>query len=148
MIDIIIASYDEPKATLRAVNSFLNQKIKEDFRITVTDPFSEVESFLKKKIKDKRFAFFLDPGEGKNYALTLLFQEYWSSKKDDILILTDGDVYVSDNTIKEIANIFRKDPLVGFVSGKVVPVEKKTDKYGFWANLLFDGINRVRKKPS
>ena len=77
MIDIIITSYNEPKATLRAVNTFLNQEIKKDFRITVVDPFPEVEEFLKKNIKDKRFNFFLDPGEGKSYALNILFQELY-----------------------------------------------------------------------
>ena len=61
MIDIIITSYKEPKSTLRAVNAFLKQNIKEEFRITVVDPFPEVEKFLKKNIKNKHFKFFLDP---------------------------------------------------------------------------------------
>ena len=39
MIDVIITSYNEPKATLRAVNVFLKQKQVKDFRITVVDPF-------------------------------------------------------------------------------------------------------------
>ena len=75
MIDIIITSYNEPKATLRAVNTFLNQDIKEKFRIIVVDPFPEVEEFLRKHIKSHNFNFFLDPGEGKSYALNLLLQE-------------------------------------------------------------------------
>src|SRR3989344_5675141 len=82
MIDIIITSYNEPQATLRAVNAFLMQKSKEKIRITVIDPFPEVEKFLKKNIKDKRFTFYPDPGEGKSYALNLVFQEYASSNKD------------------------------------------------------------------
>ena len=63
MINIIITSYNEPKATLRAINSFLKQEIKQDFRVIVSDPFSEVKEFLKKNIKDKRVGFFLDPDE-------------------------------------------------------------------------------------
>ena len=74
MIDIIITSYNEPKATLKAVNAFLNQKIKEEFRIKVVDPFAEVQEFLEKNIKDEHFVFYPDPGEGKSYALNLLFQ--------------------------------------------------------------------------
>ena len=129
MIDIIITSYNEPNATLRAVNSFLHQKIKGDFRITVVDPFPKVGEFLKKKIKSKNFTFFLDPGEGKSYALNLLFQEYASKDNNDIFILTDGDVYVSENSVKEIEKAF-DSPEIGCVTGKPVPLDSRKDKYG------------------
>jgi len=147
MIDVIITSYNEPKATLRAVKIFLNQKTKEDLRVTVVDPFQEVENFLKKEIKDKRFTFFLDPGEGKSYALNLLFQEYASSNENDFFILTDGDVYVSDNTIKEISSAF-KDKKIGCVTGKPVSLDTRNKKYGYWSQLLFSGIDKVRKRLS
>jgi len=147
MIDIIIASYKEPKATLRAVNVFLKQKMKKDLRITVVDPFPEVEEFLRKKIKDKRFNFFLDPGEGKSYALNLLFQELGSDNKEDLFILTDGDVYVSDNALDEILKAF-KDKEIGCVTGKPVSIDSRDLKYGYWSHLLFDGIDKVRKKLS
>jgi predicted phosphatase len=55
MIDIIITSYNEPKSTLRAVKAFLNQKIKQKFRITVVDPFPEVGEFLEKNITLPKF---------------------------------------------------------------------------------------------
>jgi len=147
MIDIIIASYNEPKSTLRAVNSFLNQKIKEDFRITVVDPFLEVGDFLKKNIKSKNFVFYHDPGEGKSYALNLLFQEYASSSEEDIFILTDGDVYVSENSVKVILQEF-KNKEIGCLTGKPVSVDSKDNKYGYWSHLLFDGIDKVRKRLS
>lgn len=146
MIDIIIASYKEPNSTLRAVKTFLDQKEK-DIRVIVVDPFPEVEDFLRKKIKDKRFHFFLDPGEGKSYALNLLFQEYGSSNKDDLFILTDGDVFVSKNTVKEIKKVF-EDKEIGCITGKPVSIDKRNNKYGYWANLLFDGIDKVRKDIS
>ena len=147
MIDVIITSYKEPKVTLKAVQTFLKQGLKKDFRITVVDPFPEIERFLKKKIKDKRFNFFLDPGEGKSYALNLLFQEYASDNKDDIFILTDGDVYVSDNAIEEIAKAFQ-DKEVGCITGKPVPLDSRNTKYGYWAHLFFSGIDRTRKELS
>lgn len=147
MIHIIITAYNEPKATLRAVNAFLKQKIKEEFKIIVVDPFPETEKFLKKEIKDKRVSFFLDPGEGKAYALNILFQELYSENKNDLFILSDGDVYVSENTFKEISDKF-KDEKVGCVTGKPVPVDKRNTKYGYWSNLLFEGIDKVRNKLS
>lgn len=147
MIDVIIASYNEPKSTLKAVNAFLNQNIKQELRVIVIDPFPEIERFLKKNINDKRFNFILDTGEGKNEALSMVFQEYYSDSKEDFFILSDGDVYVSENSINEIMKKF-KDSKVGFVSGKPVPVESRNVKYGYWANLLFSGIDKVRKKMS
>ena len=144
MIDIIITSYNEPQATLRAVNAFLMQKSKEKIRITVIDPFPEVEKFLKKNIKDKRFTFYPDPGEGKSYALNLVFQEYASSNKDDLFILTDGDVHVSQNALVEITNAF-KDNKVGCVTGRPISADNKESKYGYWSHLFFAGIDKARK---
>ena len=147
MIHIIITSYNEPKATVRAVRSFLNQKIQDDFEIIVVDPFPEVEKFLKKNIKNKKVKFFLDPGEGKSYALNILFQEYGSENKNDIFILTDGDVYISNNTVSEILNKF-KDPKIGCVTGRPVSIDSKETKYGYWSHLLFAGIDKTRRKLS
>jgi cellulose synthase/poly-beta-1,6-N-acetylglucosamine synthase-like glycosyltransferase len=146
MIDVIITSYKEPNSTLRAVNVFLKDKRK-DLRIIVVDPFLEVQKFLKSKIKDKRFFFFLDPGEGKSYALDLLFQEYSSENKKDIFILTDGDVYVSDNALNEIINAF-EDEKIGCVTGKPVSLDFRETKYGYWSHFLFSGIDKARTKLS
>ncbi|MFH1290731.1 MAG: glycosyltransferase [Nanoarchaeota archaeon] len=147
MIDVVIASYKEPKATLMAVNAFLKQKFKGNYMITVVDPFPEVEEFLKKNIKSKKYRFFLDPGEGKNYALSLIFQEYASGNKNDFFILSDGDVYVSENAVEELLKPF-SDPKVGFVTGKPTSVDPRQKKYGYWSHLLFDGVDKVRKKLS
>lgn len=147
MIDIIITSYKEPNATLRAIKAFLNQKIKEKFRIIVVDPFPEVEKFLKKNLKDSRIHFFLDPGEGKAYALNLVFQKYGSNNKNDIFILTDGDVFVSKNTIKEILDNF-KNPKIGCITGKPVSIDSKRRRYGYWSHVVLAGIDKVRKKLS
>jgi cellulose synthase/poly-beta-1,6-N-acetylglucosamine synthase-like glycosyltransferase len=147
MIDIIITSYNEPNSTLRAVNAFLKQNTKEDFRIIICDPFEEVRDFIKKEIKDKRVGFFLDPGEGKSYALNLLFEKLNSQNKEDIFLLTDGDVYVSGNAIEEISKAF-KDAEIGCVTGKPVSVDERNDKFGYWSHLLFSGIHKVRKKLS
>lgn len=144
MIDIIITSYKEPKSTLKAVKIILKQ-IGNNDRVTVVDPFPEVEEFLKNEINDKRFNFFLDPGEGKSYALNLLFQEMYSSNNEDIIILTDGDVYVSDNAVKEVVKKF-KDKKVGCVTGKPVSMDSREQKYGYWSKLLYAAIDKVRKR--
>lgn len=144
MIDVIITSYNEPKSTLRAVEIFLKQLGKND-RITVVDPFPEVEKFLKKRIKDKRLVFFLDPGEGKSYALNLLFSERYSENKNYIFILSDGDVYISENAVEELIKKF-KDKKTGCVTGKPISMDRRESKYGYWSKLLYVAIDRVRKR--
>lgn len=146
MIYIIITSYNEPKATLRAVKAFLEQDIKQEFRIIVCDPFLEVKEFLKQNLKDKRVGFFLDPGEGKSYALNLLFEKL-KGNKENIFIFTDGDVYVSDNAVAEILKQF-EDEEIGCVTGKPVSLDSRDTKFGYWSHLLFSAIHKVRKKLS
>jgi len=147
MIIIIITSYKEPKATIRAVKTFLNQNINEKFKIIVVDPFESSLKEIKSKIKNKKVEFFLDPGEGKSYALNILFQENFSDNLDDIFILTDGDVFVSKNTVSEITKCF-KNKKIGCVTGKPVSLDSRKTKYGYWSNILFKGIDNVRRKLS
>ena len=147
MITVILTSYNEPKATERAVNTLLKQAPKKDFKIIVVDPFPEVEQYLNKQIKDKRFEFFLDPGEGKAYALNLLLEMTYSKNKEDIYIFTDGDVYVSGNVIEEIKKSF-KDKKIGCVTGRPISIDPRGNKFGYWSRFLFAGIDKVRHKLS
>ena len=127
MIDVVITSYNEPKTTLRAVETFLRQSSRKDLRVTVVDPFPEVETFLRQHVSDERFNFYPDPGEGKSYALNLLFQELKSENSDGIFILTDGDVFVSDNAVKAIVAAF-EDKKVGCVTGRPVSIDNRSTK--------------------
>ncbi len=146
MINIIISSYGEPNATSKAIDCFLSQKTKEKFQITIIDPFPKTEEFLNKKYKNK-INFFLDPGEGKSYALNIFLERIFSKDKKDIIILSDGDVYVSENAIEEIIKSF-KDEKVGCISGKPTSLNSRKNKFGYWSHLLFDGIDKVRRRLS
>jgi len=144
MIHIIITSYGEPKSTAKAIIAFLSQNIKQDFKIIIADPFPETQVFLKKEFpKNKNIEFFLDPGEGKSYALNVLFEKIYSKNPDDIIILTDGDVYVSNNSVSLILNAF-KDKKIGCVTCKPVSLNPRNTKYGYWSHLLFGGVHKVR----
>jgi cellulose synthase/poly-beta-1,6-N-acetylglucosamine synthase-like glycosyltransferase len=143
LIEVIITSYNEPKATLRAVKVFLNQTSRKDIRVTVVDPFPEVEQYLNNNIKDPRYNFYPDPGEGKNFAFNLLFDEFHSKDPNDILIFTDGDVYVSENTIEEIMKKF-EDPKVGCVTGQPISVDSRKTRFGYWSKVLLSAIHKVR----
>ena len=142
MISIIITSFKEPLTIGKAIESFLNQNIKEKYDIIVSCPDEETAEVVKNySKKHKQVKLFKDPGKGKMLALNLLFKEI----KSDILILTDGDVYVSDNSVNEILDTF-KDTEVGCVTGQPVPVNDKKTRFGYWAHLLLYGAHKAREK--
>jgi len=170
MIHAIVTSYKEPKATVRAVKILLSQLGKAD-KLTVVDPFPEVEEYLMAKVKDERVDFFLDPGEGKGYALNLLFQERGTGKENDIWVLTDGDVFVSDNAVKAIkdgfkdkktlqknskfskrslkeSNIQTSHNKIGCVTGRPVALGKGDSKFEYWSWVAFQGIDKTRTRLS
>lgn len=147
MITVIVTSYNEPRSTLRAVKTLLQQRIKKDYKIIVVDPFPEVETLLNKELADKNVEFFLDPGEGKGYALNLLFQERSTGNPEDIFVLTDGDVYVSKDAINELIKPF-EDKTLGCTTGRPVPTDSTGTKYEYWSEIAFKRIHQVRKRLS
>ena len=148
MIHIIITSYNEPKATERAVKAFLEQEIPKPFKIIVADPFVEVKEFINEKFKhNKEVEFYLDPGEGKGIVLNMIFEEIYSEDKNNIIISTDGDVYVNNKAVKEILDSFN-DQEIGLVAGRPISINPRNNKYGYWSHLLLDEMNRTRKRLS
>lgn len=137
MISIIITSYNEPKTIGKAIKSFLNQNIKEEYEIIVSAPDKKTQEVAKKY---KKVKLFKDPGKGKSLALNLLLPKL----KGRIIILTDGDVYVSKNSVNEILKIF-EDKKVGAVSGRVIPQNKRNNLFGFWSHLLCHAAHKLRE---
>jgi cellulose synthase/poly-beta-1,6-N-acetylglucosamine synthase-like glycosyltransferase len=150
MLHIIITSYKEPEATIKAIKAFLQQKISTKYKIIVVDPFPGTANIIKEKFPKeygKKIEFFLDPGEGKSYALNLILEKMYSKNTNDIIILTDGDVFVSKNSVKAILNAF-KDKKAGCVTGKPVSLDPRKKMFGYWSHVVFAGVDRVRKKLS
>ena len=147
MINIIITSYGEPKATELAINSFLNQKIKQKYKIIVSDPFPETKWMLEEKFSNNtNIEYFEDEGKGKSYALNIILKKIYSKNKKDIFILTDGDVYVSENSVQEILEKF-KDEKVACVSGHPVSINDKNNLLGYWSHFLNDvGAHQISRK--
>ena len=142
MISIIINSFKESHLVGKAIESILNNKIKEKYELIVAAPDEETAEIIKKYArKYKQIKYFKDKGQGKVNALNQIFK----ITKGSILILTDGDVYVSDNAIEEILNEFR-DKKVGCVSGHPVSTNDKNKMLGYFSHLLFDaGAHNIRK---
>jgi len=140
MISILITSFKEPKSIGKAIESFLNQPIKEKFELIVSAPDKETQEVVKKySKKNKKVKLFKDPGKGKTYALNLLLPKL----RGRIIILSDGDVYVSDSSINELLKFF-EDEKVGCVTGKPVSLNSRKNIFGYWSHLLCYGAHRMR----
>jgi poly-beta-1,6-N-acetyl-D-glucosamine synthase len=143
MINIVITTYGELNSITQAVDAFLKQ-LPKNAKIVVVDPFEKTRKLIEEKYK-KKVEFFLDIGEGKSTALNLVLENYYSKDKDDIFIFSDGDVFVEENTIRELLDQF-KDKKIGLVCGHPVGLNKLDNMLGFWGNLAFSEMNKTRRE--
>jgi len=140
-VTVIITSFKEPKTIGNAIKATLNQQVDFPYEIIVSAPDNETLNVARKySLKNKKVKIFKDPGKGKSFALNLLFKKI----KTDVLILTDGDVFLNKIALKEIINLFN-NPKIGCVTGRPVPSEDRSTKYGYWANFLFDSAHKIRR---
>ena len=120
MIDVIITSFNEPKTIGNAIDSFLKQDLKEKYNIWVVAPDKETLEIAKSYSKNnENVKTFVDPGKGKSYAL----HEILPKLKGEIIVLSDGDVFVKKNSLKYLVKPF-EDKKVGCVTGRPVSCEK------------------------
>lgn len=138
MISIIITSYKEP-GLKRCIDSIINQKIKENYEILVVDPSKEAEK-LTKNYKKLKIKYIKDPSKGKSNALQFGIKR----ANGNIIISTDGDVFLGENSVNEFLKFFN-NPEVGCVSGRPIALNEKNSMLGFWSHLLLDaGAHKIR----
>jgi len=142
MISIIITSFNEPETIGKAIDSFLKQDIKEKYELLVVCPDEPTTKVIKKYTKKyPQIKHIQDEGKGKSYAINLLLPKL----KGEIIILTDGDVYVSENSVNEILKKF-EDEKVGCVSGQPLSQNSRENMLGYWSHLLCYAAHRLRKQ--
>src|SRR3989344_5624235 len=140
---IIITSFKEKKTIGRAIEAFLAQE-DEFNELIVSAPDDETLSEAKtyKKIS-KKLRIIKDEGKGKPAALNKVFK----IAKGDILILSDGDVFVSKDAVRKLKNKF-KDGTIGGVSGRVISTNNNEDMMGFWAHILTSAFDKKREREN
>ncbi|MDD5086262.1 MAG: glycosyltransferase [Candidatus Nanoarchaeia archaeon] len=135
MISIIITAYKEEKTIGKAIEAIRQSKIREKYEILVFAPDDETLNTAKKyKVKAVK-----DEGKGKPAALNLAFRK----AKGEILILTDGDVYLGKDAVNYMLEKF-SDKNVGVVSGRPVSTDSRQTMLGYWSHLLTDTAHRIR----
>ena len=144
MISIIITSFNEPGTIGRAITSFISQNIKQKYELIVSSPDKEtLNEALKYAYKNRNIKLIKDKGEGKPSALNLAFKK----AKGNILILTDGDVYAGENSVNLLLKHLENSK-VGAVTARVVSLNDRDTKYGYWAYLLTETFHRLRLTES
>ena len=139
MISILITSWKEPKTLEKAICALLPQ-MNEDDEMLVACPDEETANIVSLYSNNNRVVKCIrDEGRGKPAALNLLFKE----ARGDVLVLSDGDVYVGDNAVSELVKPF-SDPRVGAVSGHPISAEERDTMFGFWSHLLTDTAHSIR----
>ena len=143
MIDVVITSFKEPKTIGKAIEGFLNQDCKEEYIIWVVAPDKETLDVAKSYCKKyNNIKIFIDPGKGKGYALNKIIP----TLKGRILVLSDGDVFVENNSLKYLLEPFGNTK-VGCVTGRPVSSDSRDDMLGYWSHLLCDaGAHEARLK--
>jgi len=142
MISIIITAYKEPKTIGKAIEAILANNIPDKYELLVFAPDEQTLRVAEKyKKQNKNIKLIQDSGQGKPAALNLAFKK----AKGEILILTDGDVYINKQAIPLILEKF-KDPKIGAVSGRPISINSKKTMLGFWGYLLFDIAHKRRLK--
>jgi len=141
-LSIIITAWKEPKTIGKAIESFIKQDIKVAYELIAVCPDEETKEVINKyQKKYKQIKYFKDPGKGKPSALNIIFKKV----KGEILILSDGDVFVNDGCVNLFLKHF-KDKNVGAVCGHPVPTNSRNEKFGYWAHLLTSAVHRQRLK--
>ncbi len=121
----------------KAIKSFSSYKVP----IYIVTPNKDLE-LKNKSLEVKTIKIIQDKGKGKPQALNLAF----SKIKEEIIFLTDGDVYVSNNALKEITKLF--DSKTGLVTGKVISVNNRNSMLGFWSHFLVFAANSMREEKN
>lgn len=143
MISVIITTKKEPLTLPKAIEAiFINLRhlSEKDYEILVVGPDSQTEGIVKNYPSIK---FIKDAGLGKPAALNLALKQ----ARGEILILTDGDVYLKEDAIKKIMGHFNNQA-IGAITGRPVAINCHKNLFGYWAKFLTDAADWTRKKKA
>ncbi len=140
MITIVITAYREENTILRAVQAFVDQDLGQEWELLVVCPDDQTAAVVAPlAAHDTRVICMRDEGKGKPAALNVAFKAAHS----DIVILSDGDVYVAPGSVRALLAAF-EDPQVGIVSGRPVSISPRSTMLGYWSHLLVDAAHHQR----
>ncbi len=138
MISIIITTLREFKTLPKAIAAALNQRLKDDYEVLVIGPDEETARIVK-SFSSARVKYLKDQGHGKPAALNMGFKQ----AKGDILVLTDGDVWIKEDILNRLLKPFAGKG-IGAVSGRPISLNSRHDMFGFWSHFLTEAAHQWR----
>lgn len=144
-LTVVLTAFKEEKTVARAIRCICDPKYcgyKDKFQLITVIPDKETLEVAKKEIikfSNIEWIRLIDPGKGKPTALNLAFKKV----KGKIIILTDGDVYLGENSIKNLYDAF-KNPKVMGSTGRPISADKKNKFFGYLSHLLADAAHHKR----
>lgn len=141
MLSIIVTASHEENTVGRAINALVTQPLSGDWELIVVCPDETTAAVAEgMRARYPQVRCVRDQGKGKPAALNLALRE----AVGDLLVLTDGDVYVGEGAIPALLQPFA-DPRVGIVTGRPVSVSPRDTMLGYWSHLLVEaGAHRLR----
>jgi len=152
---VIITAWKEPETIKKAVKNIIDSKFNikfKDLELIITCPDEETwisALSVCKKYNFKNVIWCKDPQKGKPNALNIAFK----IAKNEIIILTDGEVFMEKNSIPLLLEHFN-DKKIGAVTGRPKSADTKNFYMGytghFYADVahhkrmrtMYDGINK------
>ncbi len=133
-LSIIVTAYREENSIGRAIESFACQALPDDYELLVVCPDEKTAAAVQRHVADnQRVRRLRDEGRGKPAALNLALD----AASGDIVILSDGDVYVGAGAVDALLEAF-EEAQVGIVSGRPVSTSPRATMLGYWSHLLVD----------
>lgn len=148
MISIIITSYKEEGLIGRAIEAFhkaLKSSGISEFEIIQISPDKETleagsEKAVDLRLNSNQYIQLQDPRKGKPHALNLALDK----ANGDIVIMSDGDVKVLENSLTELLKGFNDDEIFG-VCGQPIPTNEKDNFMGYLAHMLTSVADKKRR---
>jgi cellulose synthase/poly-beta-1,6-N-acetylglucosamine synthase-like glycosyltransferase len=153
-ISFIITAWKEHKTIGQAIESILLPEYNNlpsindkeiEFEIILVAPDDPTHDFARKKLEElkfdlKNYIALKDPQKGKPTALNIAFKK----ASGDYWILTDGDTFIGKDSITPLVAKIIENPNFGAVSGRPKSIDRKSDIFGYWGNLLADAAHHKR----
>lgn len=143
-VSLIITSAYESKTIGRALEAIIKQDFREIVEILVVSPDQETLKVAKMFQKEfPKVQTLKDQGKGKPIALNQAFL----SAKGEIFVLTDGDVYLGQDSLLLLLAPF-SNPEVGGSCGRPISTNSRGSMLGFWSSYLTESAHQIRLKQS
>ena len=140
MASVIITAFNESKTIGRAIEAFLKQRKFISEIIVVAPDKATLNVAEKYKQKFSNINLIKDRGNGKPEALNLAVKK----SNSEILILSDGDVFISDKSVIALMSLIQKKG-IGCVTGRPISTNARDNIFGFWSNILTENFHEIRK---